>query len=145
MRLTCFLLLVFIAGSYSCSKKKDSDEPSVGAYRGIYVESTLRKDTIDFTRGWTEYVYRDFPANRIAGIFYLGFKWERTPGTEEKYEEVYTYLREGFKMKLSSTRSSTLTPSPVVFKWNQYDKSFTIGKFYNREGLPDVLVFEKID
>ncbi|QEC40482.1 hypothetical protein [Pseudobacter ginsenosidimutans] len=140
MRLTCFLLLSLAVSA--CSKNGSSDEqgPKTGSYTGVYVETTLRKDTLDFTKGLALYD-PSYPLKEVAGYFYYSRKVETAPGIEAYLSELCSYIKKGNSLQLNVFGG----PSQFEFRWIKYGQCFMMEKFYSRPGLSTILKFEKVE
>jgi len=118
-KLTIFLSAVLVI---ACNKDK-----SASSLHGTWVEKTMRLDTLDF--GDNAFLFSDHK------IFYL---------RSNPYWDMYRYNIDGDTIRLNSMNSSYGGLFPYSFKINS-TVSFTIGKFYNRAGLPATLEFVKIN
>jgi hypothetical protein len=129
-KLIVFLLPVFIL---SCKK----DTPA--GIRGVWVEKTLRVDTMTFDNS---------SLSADPSTFYLRSRpyWDLAlnPDYPINHSAIYRYKIDGDTMRLNSFYSSYSGLYPYSFK-TYNSTSFTIGKFYNRSGLPALLEFERIE
>ncbi len=129
-------ILVIISCIYSCKKDNTLNTFPIG----IYVEETLRLDTIDFTVNNT----------KDASIFCFNFAQQPdltmpplpTPGyTNGLYNFI---IKPNTTIDLRSVLSSSTNFQNYYFNWQQSATSFEIDKFYIRNNIPTRLRFIKL-
>ena len=113
-------LAIFLSAALVIACNKDKSESSL---HGAWVEKTMRLDTMDFSNS---FLFSDYKT------FYLS------------YWGPYRYTLDGDTIRLNNMNSSYSGLFPYSFKINS-TVNFTIGKFYNRPGLPATLEFVKIN
>lgn len=131
-----FTILVFVA----CKKQKDNDT----AFAGVWVETSLRLDTLDFDFGnridWGgQYAVADFSTN-----IYIDTVLNRN--FPVSHSTVYSYyFTNGMRnIQMRSMLSSSTYFGEFKFSFSSDKRRFTIDKFYNRRALPAVIEFERI-
>jgi hypothetical protein len=135
------LLLCFLA--LCCACKKDAVPfTSVFGLKGMWVEKSLRLDTVDLKNIPSGTDFNGRPYLRLgsaayndptASLFY-----------RQHHSNFFSYYLEEDAINLLSGFSSSLIYTKFEFAWGPDRKSFTIKRFYNRKELPDTIVFERI-
>ncbi len=134
------LIFIFSVCGFLFSCKKENIDPNFRFPQGIYVEETLRFDTIDFT------------LNNLIDYTTPQFELTAKPFTESGTNPTQLiYISSNFefnleinKINLRSYLSSNSNFQPYFFSWNKADTFFTIDKFYHRNALPQRLRFVRI-
>lgn len=132
MRLTCLLFMsVLLLGA--CSKKNKLDDSPKRPYLGYYVESSRRLDTMHFhVNKYILLPYDGGFADRYSQ------PWKLNNGEWSSAMVTGTYKLEGGRASLVGNWQDDR-----LINWNG-DMEFTIKKFFDRPGLPEILKFEKI-
>lgn len=139
MRLTGFLLLFVML--FSCNKNKDQANT---AFSGVWIETTLRKDTLDFEadklidRGtgdamvvFNSNIYSDTVLNPNYSINHSTlYNYYFSDGTNKIYMKDILSSNSNFPVYNFTLAASKLR--------------FTIDKFYMRRSLPAIIEFERI-
>jgi hypothetical protein len=138
MKFTLTLLpLVYFALVISC-KKSTTDSGNI--LNGVWVEKTLRLDTIDFT------------INNLVDATTPSFEFKSNPFIDSSISTIhpiyngtiYYYKLEPNAIELLPMTSSSLVYRTVGFTIANNKNEFTIGKFYIRSSLPDTIGFIKL-
>ncbi|MBC7875492.1 MAG: hypothetical protein H7Y01_15935 [Ferruginibacter sp.] len=116
-KLAIFLLTVLLI---SC-KKDESEDFSHG---DVWVEKTLRLDTIEFN---------SLLASSFNSMYFRSLQ----------YMNGYNYQVKTDSILLRSFASSSLVFNPYYFNHNSSNQ-FTISNFFQRASLPAIVQFEKI-
>jgi len=116
-KLLLFILPLFIITA--CKKETTSD-----SLEGLWIETTLRLDTIDFDGG----SFGSTPAFDLRS---------------QPYRSLYNYSLRTDSIRLRSFFSSYSRFYSYFFR-REDSRRFTIGNFYNRPGLPTRIRFERI-
>jgi len=117
-KLLLFLIPLF---AISACKKETASENLVG----LWIETTMRLDTIDFDNGR---LYSSTPS----------FDFRSQP-----YRSLYNYSLQTDSIRLRSIFSS-YSGFYSYFYRREESRRFTIDNFYNRPGLPARIRFERI-
>jgi hypothetical protein len=139
MRYINFILLLVLL--FSCNKNKDKKST---AFNGVWVETTLRKDTLDFEayklidRG-SGYAMAVFNSNTYTDIVL-------NPSYPVNHSTSYSYY---FNEAMNGIYMKDILTSNNRFPMYSFTLSasklrFTIDKFYMRRLLPAVVEFERI-
>jgi hypothetical protein len=139
MRLTGFLLTGVLF--FSCNKNKD--EARI-AFSGVWVETTLRKDTLDFEA--------DKLIDRGSGYAMIVFNSNTytdtvlNPNYPVNHSTLYNYyFSDGMnKIYMKDILSSNSNFPVYNFILAANKLRFTIDKFYMRRSLPAIIEFERI-
>jgi hypothetical protein len=133
-------LTAFICFFVSCTKQKGKPI----AFQGVWVESSLRLDTLDFEYGtlidWGgENSVVEFRTNTYVDTVL-------NPNYPVNHYSTYAYYFTNNKTKINlrSSYSSSTYFGEYTFTLSSDLKTFTIGKFYNRRILPTVIEFVRI-
>lgn len=131
-----FTILVFIA----CKKQNNNNS----AFAGVWVETSLRLDTLDFDFGnkadWGgQYPVVDFNTNIYTDTVL-------NPNFPVSHSTVYSYffINNMSSIQMRSMLSSSSYFGEFNFSLSGDKRKFTIDKFYNRRALPAVIEFERI-
>ena len=131
-----FTTILFIGLLASCSK--DTNPPS--PVQGIWIEKTLRLDTLDFDK---------ISSSADYSTTYFGSKSFIDTSLNPKYPIInttffYYYLKTD-SIYLRNFFSSSLSFQPYKFQISSDQKSLLITKFYTRTGLTlSILEFDRI-
>ncbi|MES2776975.1 MAG: hypothetical protein V4722_22550 [Bacteroidota bacterium] len=130
-----FIVMIFVGTA--CKKTKiDLDNLS-----GIWVEKTLRLDTLDFDR--------QHQAGLSLPSVYLRSRPYNDPALNPNYpinhSNIYQYYFSGDTMHLRSFVSSSSLYVPFHCELVAGAGAIRIAKFYNRQSLPSVIEFQKIN
>lgn len=129
------LCIIFIFLFWSCTKDTSVDYP-----QGVYVEETLRLDTIDFT------INNQIDASELSFVF-------KSKTFQDPVNPVITIYNSGLynfqiqnneTIQLRNMISSSSAFNNYYFSWVKNNTYFEIGKFYNRPNLPDRVKFIKL-
>jgi hypothetical protein len=139
MRLTGFLLTGVLF--FSCNKNKDKARI---AFSGVWVETTLRKDTLDFEA--------DKLIDRGSGYAMIVFNSNTytdtvlNPNYPVNHSTLYNYyFSDGMNKIYMKDMLSSNSNFPVYnFILAANKLRFTIDKFYMRRSLPAIIEFERI-
>ena len=133
------LLLCLVASlTFSCKKDKAASPD----FKGIWVETSLRLDTIDVINvpsgeDWNGNHYFTLRSGAYAAPalsnFYL-----------QPHSLPFAYYFGNDSIRIHNAFSATLNYPSYNFKWGTDYKTFTVGRFYLRNVLPASLVFERI-
>jgi hypothetical protein len=134
-----FILLPFVYFALITSCKKSTTD-SNNNLNGIWVEKTLRLDTIDFT------------INDLLDATTASFEFKCKPFIDSSIStihviynsSIYNYKLESNTIALLPITSSSLIYKTVEFSLSATKNAFTVGKFYIRSSLPNVLEFVKL-
>ncbi|MBN8836425.1 MAG: hypothetical protein J0I09_04165 [Sphingobacteriia bacterium] len=133
--------LLFFASIISCTRNTVYI-PGNGMPAGVWVENSLRLDTLDFD---------SFPKDTAALYPKVIFKSRPfidltiNPTYPVNSSTIYSYYYKNDSVYLYSTLSSYFAFKPYHFQLNGSNSSFRVEKFYTRTGLnQSFLTFEKI-
>lgn len=147
MRLMYFLITLLVLVT-AC--KKDKSEPELqsydvnGPYAGVWVESSMQKDTLNFNapKVMLEQLPWRPPSN--AGVFIMGSEtFKAGDGSNRSPGGVYAYYRKNDSFYVYNYYNSN-SYTGYEFKVDPAEKTITIGRFYERPGLADLLKFRQI-
>jgi hypothetical protein len=136
MRLLPFILLLIC----SCTKKSTTPK----AFKGVWVETTLRLDTLDFevnnlVDNGSGYAIADFKTNTyIDTVLNPNYPVNHSSGYH------YYFAADDNKIYLRSLFSSFNGFYEFAFSLLPNQQRFTINKFYLRRALPAVIEFVRI-
>lgn len=119
--------LIILSLLLSCSKNSIIIEPQ----SGIWIEQSLRLDTLDFDFGNT---FGTVDNNKTVFL-------RTNPGFNSN---IYSYYFKSDTLFIRSFLSSSSLFESYKFQMAVNHKAFEVAKFYNRNGLPATLTFEKI-
>ncbi len=122
--LILILLFIFL---YACSKDDAPIPPS-----GIWVEQSLRLDTLDFESNRNS-------LSPNGGYSTLSFK-----SNPPSYWAISSYYLQSDSIFLRSFVSSFYGFASYKFQMAANQQTFEVSRFYNRNSLPATLTFEKI-
>lgn len=144
------ILLLFLVVSAAACKKDKSDQAfnamnDSGPFAGVWVETSLGKDTINFNvaQSWLEQLPWRPPAN--AGVFIMGSdSYKDYDGSTNSPGGIYSYYRSGSdSLQIYSYFTSSNKYEGFKFTIGEGQTTFKIGRFYKRPGLPDELTFSR--
>lgn len=131
-----FLAIAVILITIGACKK--SETPTTTEYTGgVWVEKSLRLDTVDFTYG-----------DVIGPTVYLRSQpymdTVLNPNYPVTHATMYSYILKCDSIRLRNflSSSSFFQTYPISFAADK--RTFIVAKFYNRRVLPAVILFEKI-
>lgn len=125
MKQAALIIILFLL--LSCTK----NTTSVSTLSGIWVEQTLRLDTLDFELG------DKFGTVNGNKTFFLN-------SSSSTNTNVYSYYFKLDTIRLSSVVSSFAFFGSYKFKMRTNNRFFDVERFYNRNSLPTTITFEKI-
>ena len=135
-----FLLILFVYFFVSCQKQKTVSK----GFLGVWVESSLRLDTLDFEYGnlidWSGVgLVLNFRTNTYLDTVL-------NPNFPVSHSGSYTYYftNDNKIINLRNFISSSTYFGAFTFTLLPDLKKFTIDKFYNRRALPAVIEFIRI-
>ncbi len=131
------IILPFLYLTLASSCKKDTPNNPLN---GIWVEKTLRLDTIDFT------------INNLIDATEQSFEFKSKPFIDSSISTIhpiynstiYNYKLEPNAIALLPLTSSSMIYKTVDFNMAANKETFTIGKFYIRTALPNIIEFVKL-
>lgn len=133
--------MVLLIITASCNKK---NEPTKDILEGVWVETTLRLDTLDFTinqfiDNGSGYKAADFKTNSYSDTVL-------NPNYPVNHSSQYNYfINQGnTALNLRSFYSSFSGFQQYNFTINNSLNRFTVQKFYTRRSLPPAIEFERI-
>jgi hypothetical protein len=139
MRLISFLLICVLF--FSCNKNKDEVRPT---FSGVWVETTLRKDTLDFDADklidkGSVYTMVVFNSNTYTDTVL-------NPSYPVNHSTLYNYyFSDGTnKIYMKDILSSNSNFPVYNFTLAANKFRFIIDKFYMRRSLPAIIEFERI-
>lgn len=144
------LLLFLVVSAAACKKGGDADQrfsamKEDGPFVGVWVETSLGKDTINFNvaQSWLEQLPWQPPPN--AGVFIMGSdSYKNNDGSVNSPGGVYSYYRSGSdSLQIYSYFTSNSKYAGFKFTLGEGQTTFKIGRFYTRPGLPDELTFSR--
>lgn len=148
MRLKYLSLILVVLAAISCSKKNSEPEyqsfDAWGPYAGIWVESTIKKDTINFNVSKTllEQLPTRPPSN--AGVFVMGSEiYKATDGSYKSPGGLFAYYQKNDSIYIYNYYVNS-TYNSYKFQVKPEENTISIGRFYDRPGLPEVLSFYRI-
>ncbi len=133
-----FLLMMVAVGLFSCSKENTSDK----RLSGLWVEATLRLDTLDFSSmdvmdrssQHLLVVFRSRPYQDIS----------INPDYPVNHSSWYDYYFEADKIFMRSMYSSSSFFGSYEFLMLPGDSAFTVKRFYGRNSLPGTIRFDRL-
>ncbi|MFT3827284.1 MAG: hypothetical protein QM731_25375 [Chitinophagaceae bacterium] len=137
-------LIIALAGLAACSKSSDKDKNSTFPQEGVWVETSLQHDTINFDINraiWS------WPASESESIFDFRSRSFVDPAINPDYPfNLSSYYR--YKITVDSIQILSVYSSSSVFRSYavKYEDAthFTIGRFYARNALPLTVRFTRI-
>lgn len=133
-------LTVFICFFVSCTKQKGK----IMAFQGVWVESSLRLDTLDFAYGTLIDWGGDNSVVEFRTNTYVDTVLNPNHPVNHYNTYDYYFTNNKTKINLRSSYSSSTYFGEYTFILSSDLKTFTIGKFYNRRILPTVIEFVRI-
>lgn len=147
MRLMYFLMTMLVLVT-AC--KKDKAEPELqaydvnGPYAGVWVESSMQKDTLNFNAPKTMLEQLPWRPPSNAGVFIMGSEtFKAGDGSNKSPGGVYAYYLKSDSLFIYNYYNSS-NYTGYAFKVNQSDNTIIVGRFYERPGLADELIFRQI-
>ncbi len=148
MRLLYLIMLVMLVAA--CSKKDNPPEYQgfdvIGPYNGVWVETSMKKDTINFNtpKGLLEQLPWRPPSN--AAVFVMGSEtFKAQDGSNKSPGGAFAYYKQPnsdtlfiYNIYVSNSFAG------YKFTTNPVENTFTIDRFYDRPGLPDKISFYRI-
>ncbi len=139
MRILNFIIVVLLFSA--CAKNKTA---VATAFSGVWVESTLKLDTLDFEYG--NLIDWSGQGNVLSFRSNIYTDTVLNPNFPVSHSASYQYYFTGNKTKLNLRNfiSSSTYFGEFTFTLSADLKKFTIDKFYNRRVLPAVIEFVRI-
>jgi hypothetical protein len=140
------MMVTFVMGA--C--KKDKTEPEFqpldlqGPYVGVWVETTLKKDTINFNvpRAMLDQLPWRPPSN--AGVFVMGSEtYKAGDGSNKSPGGIFAYYQKEDSIHIYNYYVNS-NYSAYKFRVKPSENIITIGRFYERPNLPEELNFYRI-
>lgn len=148
MRLMNIIMFSMLVLAVAC--KKDKTEPEyrgfdvMGPYAGVWVETSMKKDTINFNTPKTMLEQLPWRPPSNAGVFVMGSEtFKAGDGSNKSPGGVFAYYQKNDSLFIYNYYVSS-NYSSYSFKVNPAENTFTIGRFYDRPGLHDELTFYRI-
>jgi hypothetical protein len=133
-------LILAVCFFISCQKQKTK----AMAFEGVWVEKTLRLDTLDFEYG--NLIDWSGQGNVLSFKTNIYTDTVINPSFPVSHSALYQYFFTNNKTKISLRNfySSSTGYGEYTFTLSADLKKFTIDKFYNRRALPAVIEFLRI-
>jgi hypothetical protein len=137
-----YVFLFLVAGLCLIACKKDNDIDTSKRLSGVWVETTLRFDTMDFS-------YMDLIDRTGDGLLVVFRSKPYTdvtinPDYPVNHSSWYDYYFKDDKIFMRSTLSSSSLFGDYDFMMQSDQKAFTIKRFYGRKALPETIRFERL-
>ncbi|QEC40481.1 hypothetical protein [Pseudobacter ginsenosidimutans] len=147
MRLMYCLMTMLVLGA-ACKKDKSDQELQSydvnGPYAGVWVESSMQKDTLNFNAPKTMLEQLPWRPPSNAGVFIMGSEaFKAGDGSNKSPGGVYAYYLKNDSLYIYNYYNSS-NYTGYEFKVDPTEKTITIGRFYERPGLSDELKFRQI-
>lgn len=148
MRLKYFFIMMVVLIVAACSK--NNNEPQfqefdvAGPYAGIWVESTLKKDTINFNVPKNKLDQLPWRPPSNAGVFVMGSAiYKDTDGSNRSPGGVFAYYQKTDSIFIYNYFVNS-NYSSYKFEVKPVENTIVIGRFYERPELPKELTFYRI-
>jgi hypothetical protein len=136
------VFLFLVVGLCMIACKKDRGIDTSERLSGVWVEASLRFDTLDFS--YMDLV--DRTSDRLLVVFRSKPYSDATinPDFPVNHSAWYDYYLDGYKIFMRSSYSSSSFFGDYDFLLQPDQKAFTIKRFYGRNALPETIRFERL-
>ena len=147
MRLMYFLMAMLVLVTACKKDKSDQEFQSFdvnGPYAGVWVESSMQKDTLNFNAPKTMLEQLPWRPPSNAGVFIMGSEaFKAGDGSNKSPGGVYAYYLKSDSLFIYNYYNSN-NYTGYEFKVDPAENTITVGRFYERPGLADKLKFRQI-